>query len=186
MKTKLLGYVVSIALLAVASIADANASTFLASGTFTDGETLGGTMVIDSTGNVSTTLSSFTLSGEPSVVFLMDRFAAFVGPNTVLLTTVSSPELSNQLSMTLLFTTPDAADLLGYNGGPIIPTFGSDASQITAVEFNGVVTVAGLETGAFTPGVPEPSTWFMMIIGFVGVGFMAYRRRNNTKMLRLA
>ena len=28
------------------------------------------------------------------------------------------------------------------------------------------------------PGVPEPSTWAMMILGFAGVGFMAYRRRN--------
>jgi PEP-CTERM motif len=25
--------------------------------------------------------------------------------------------------------------------------------------------------------VPEPSTWAMMILGFAGVGFMAYRRR---------
>jgi hypothetical protein len=27
--------------------------------------------------------------------------------------------------------------------------------------------------------VPEPSTWAMMILGFVGVGFMAYRRKNS-------
>lgn len=26
--------------------------------------------------------------------------------------------------------------------------------------------------------VPEPSTWAMMILGFAGVGFLAYRRRN--------
>lgn len=26
--------------------------------------------------------------------------------------------------------------------------------------------------------VPEPSTWAMMRLGFAGVGFMAYRRRN--------
>jgi hypothetical protein len=26
-------------------------------------------------------------------------------------------------------------------------------------------------------GVPEPSTWAMMILGFSGVGFMAYRRK---------
>ena len=32
--------------------------------------------------------------------------------------------------------------------------------------------------------VPEPSTWAMMILGFGGVGFMAYRRRN--RMVRLA
>jgi hypothetical protein len=28
-------------------------------------------------------------------------------------------------------------------------------------------------------GVPEPSTWAMMILGFGGVGFVAYRRRNQ-------
>jgi hypothetical protein len=27
--------------------------------------------------------------------------------------------------------------------------------------------------------VPEPSTWAMMILGFCGVGFMAYRRKNQ-------
>jgi hypothetical protein len=27
--------------------------------------------------------------------------------------------------------------------------------------------------------VPEPSTWAMMILGFCGVGFMAYRRKNR-------
>ena len=26
--------------------------------------------------------------------------------------------------------------------------------------------------------VPEPSTWAMMLLGFAGLGFMAYRRRN--------
>jgi hypothetical protein len=28
--------------------------------------------------------------------------------------------------------------------------------------------------------VPEPSTWAMMILGFFGIGFMAYRRRAHT------
>ena len=27
--------------------------------------------------------------------------------------------------------------------------------------------------------VPEPSTWAMMILGFCGIGFMAYRRKQN-------
>ena len=30
-----------------------------------------------------------------------------------------------------------------------------------------------------TSAVPEPSTWAMMILGFAGVGFMAYRRRKG-------
>ena len=35
--------------------------------------------------------------------------------------------------------------------------------------------------------VPEPSTWAMMILGFAGIGFMAYRRsRKNTMALTAA
>jgi hypothetical protein len=29
--------------------------------------------------------------------------------------------------------------------------------------------------------VPEPSTWAMLILGFAGVGYMAYRRRNQSE-----
>ena len=32
--------------------------------------------------------------------------------------------------------------------------------------------------------VPEPSTWAMMILGFAGVGYLAYRRRNQAVALR--
>jgi hypothetical protein len=39
------------------------------------------------------------------------------------------------------------------------------------------------ETGNFEFGVaaavPEPSTWAMMILGFFGLGFMAYRRKDS-------
>ena len=30
-----------------------------------------------------------------------------------------------------------------------------------------------------TPAVPEPSTWAMMLFGFVGIGFAVHRRRNQ-------
>jgi hypothetical protein len=33
--------------------------------------------------------------------------------------------------------------------------------------------------------VPEPATWAMMILGFLGVGFLAYRRKPSAR-LRLA
>jgi hypothetical protein len=39
--------------------------------------------------------------------------------------------------------------------------------------------------GPITSAVPEPSTWAMMILGFFGVGFMAYRRRSSGHALRL-
>jgi hypothetical protein len=34
--------------------------------------------------------------------------------------------------------------------------------------------------------VPEPSTWAMLILGFAGVGFMAYRRKSVGPAFRLA
>jgi hypothetical protein len=36
--------------------------------------------------------------------------------------------------------------------------------------FSGSITIAA---------VPEPGTWAMMILGFLGVGFVAYRRKSN-------
>ena len=38
------------------------------------------------------------------------------------------------------------------------------------------------DSTAFTAtisAVPEPSTWAMMMLGFLGVGFMAYRRKER-------
>jgi hypothetical protein len=45
---------------------------------------------------------------------------------------------------------------------------------------------ASFETANFEgiSPVPEPSTWAMMILGFCGLGFLAYRRRDST--LRIA
>ena len=34
----------------------------------------------------------------------------------------------------------------------------------------------------FGSAVPEPSTWAMMILGFMGVGFMAYRRKTQASL----
>jgi hypothetical protein len=36
-----------------------------------------------------------------------------------------------------------------------------------------------LEGATIGGSVPEPSTWAMMILGFAGIGFMGYRRRNS-------
>jgi hypothetical protein len=45
---------------------------------------------------------------------------------------------------------------------------------------NGGDTVFPLvATSSVVAAVPEPSTWAMMILGFCGVGFMAYRRKNG-------
>jgi hypothetical protein len=47
-----------------------------------------------------------------------------------------------------------------------------DANNRSAPAFDSV-------RAEFTTAVPEPSSWAMMILGFCGVGFMAYRRKAN-------
>jgi hypothetical protein len=37
--------------------------------------------------------------------------------------------------------------------------------------------------GAVAPAVAEPSTWAMMILGFAGIGFMAYRRKSKPALM---
>jgi hypothetical protein len=38
----------------------------------------------------------------------------------------------------------------------------------------------------FTAAIPEPSTWAMMVLGFLGVGFLAYRRKAQGVAFRFA
>jgi PEP-CTERM motif len=35
----------------------------------------------------------------------------------------------------------------------------------------------------FASAVPEPSTWAMMLLGFAGVGFMAYCRKSKPALM---
>jgi len=49
----------------------------------------------------------------------------------------------------------------------------NDSANLTGT-FSNITTIAP---------VPEPSTWAMMILGFCGVGFMAYRRRSQVSPL---
>ena len=43
-----------------------------------------------------------------------------------------------------------------------------------------------LDAVSIAAAVPEPSTWAMMIAGFLGLGFMAYRRKNQGLAFRVA
>jgi hypothetical protein len=60
-------------------------------------------------------------------------------------------------------------------GGPISIEFRDNLS-------NSTFSIDGLLDNVAISTVPEPSTWAMMIIGFAGVGFMAYRRKSNTAL----
>jgi hypothetical protein len=66
----------------------------------------------------------------------------------------------------------DLGDLSGNNS---LEIFYADRAQVGAV--------LGVSlTGATVSAVPEPSTWAMIILGFAGMGFMAYRRRDRVAL----
>jgi hypothetical protein len=45
---------------------------------------------------------------------------------------------------------------------------------------------SGAASVTVTAAVPEPSTWAMMILGFCGLGFMAYLRKRPVPALSAA
>jgi PEP-CTERM motif len=51
-------------------------------------------------------------------------------------------------------------------------------------DINGVTpnTSIGSLSVSFSPAIPEPSTWAMLLLGFAGISFMAYRRKNETAL----
>ncbi|MBN9063940.1 MAG: PEPxxWA-CTERM sorting domain-containing protein [Rhizobiales bacterium] len=60
--------------------------------------------------------------------------------------------------------------------------FSGDSSS-TARGAPGLDNVA-LMASTITTGVPEPSTWAMMLIGFAGLGFAGYRKRAAVQPIR--
>jgi len=51
-----------------------------------------------------------------------------------------------------------------------------------AIPKGDTLTVSGTAVSA----VPEPATWAMMVLGFMGVGFVAYRRKASSSAFRIA
>jgi len=74
---------------------------------------------------------------------------------------------------------------LVFNFGPAQPitftggSFNLTVDDITFGRDNLSAQITGHITDSVITAVPEPSTWAMMILGFMGVGFMAYRRKNR-------
>lgn len=128
-----------------------------------------------------------------------DNQVTITSPNYITMTAFSS-------TGTILGTfTTDLSDILvtevgnGVGGSGIV--FGLDATQAAAMDAFGPGIVLALsatftnaqggndiiQAAQLTPtvtAVPEPSTWAMLILGFAGVGFMAYRR-NRQDSVRL-
>lgn len=73
-----------------------------------------------------------------------------------------------------------ATEMIPSNGFFTLTASGSDVINSIKVVFNG--DVSDVEHFRITAAVPEPSTWAMMIMGFCGLGFMAYRKKGTLRL----
>ena len=92
--------------------------------------------------------------------------------------------LGGSLSSTLIDLSPFAFGFSNLLAGDYQLIISGDVTGQNGGLFGGglVGYVGALSTTAaaiVAPAVPEPSTWAMMILGFAGIGFMAYRRKNQ-------
>ncbi len=65
-------------------------------------------------------------------------------------------------------------------GGSRWVEFAASGGTFQSVVLTSTTAALELDNVAYVAAVPEPSTWAMMILGFFGVGFMAYRRKSGS------
>jgi hypothetical protein len=101
-------------------------------------------------------------------------------------TTTASGNICGSSGTHPLHFSASSSGALGINSPNGHGSFSADQIAFVAdlSYTNGDVTKTGLVASSIS-SVPEPSTWAMMILGFFGVGFMAYRRKSQMS-LRLA
>ena len=134
----------------------------------------------------------FFLSGSSTFMDVAAGFTTGFSFNYVSLSESGSVSVWSGLdgTGTLLATislSPNAGSCPGYNAGfcPFSPVGVTFSGTAESVEFAGVenqIVFDDVTFGSSTPGgVPEPSTWAMMALGFAGLGFVGYRKSKMAK-----
>ncbi len=123
-------------------------------------------------GNGATTafdFNGFDLKGATANANLNFTLEGFLGGNMVdsAVLNVSGNTLT---TYTENWTNVDTVEIVSTAGLPV--NWGSGTLYMDDIEVNDPITA-----------VPEPSTWAMLILGFAGVGFMAYRRKSKPALM---
>jgi hypothetical protein len=130
-----------------------------------------------------------TGSGDPN--FRSVTLPLIVGTNSYTIITPNGEQIVVLPGQELNFTS-----LVGYANGVsffdimgLNPASGVDPNDPTAFVLGLSFVADGNFTGTMTPitfevaAVPETSTWAMMLLGFAGVGYMAYRRKSKPALM---
>jgi hypothetical protein len=108
-----------------------------------------------------------------------------VGPNGTPSLTYTAQAILNGVNPTVDIAY--SLDLTGFLAtNQLNSSFNGDFNDTALVSFTPLSDVTVFSDSGVFPGtsaVPEPSTWAMMILGFAGVGFMAYRRKSKPALM---
>jgi hypothetical protein len=159
---------------------------------------LGVITVTDIAGGVKVDVSltagfDFVNTGGPHTPFAYDLNAS---PTSISFTSPTIFSAAGSSSDTPYGTFNHGVNMVGGNGAPGAQHGPLDFTIMGVTTANFVKDAEGFFFGAdlinlkngntgsvaastFTAAVPEPSTWAMMVLGFCGLSFMAYRRKNQ-------
>jgi hypothetical protein len=83
---------------------------------------------------------------------------------------------------------PNSGNSVGSFGGIGIDVGYTGYETLTYLSGPGIPGPGLLPIGSAiaepAPAIPEPSTWAMMLLGFAGVGFLAYRRKSKPTLIK--
>ena len=130
---------------------------------------------------------SFSQSPLPFAQSIISLFQNVTATPLALSLTPTGPDFSGKAFLDFSLVIPiqgtPEIDLLNTVQGPVAVFSITCGLEICSSESFAAIPSDGTIADGKALGVssvPEPSTWAMMIFGFAGVGFMAYRRRNQT------
>jgi hypothetical protein len=139
----------------------------------------GQTGLTASDGNIDSLSWTLTnsLLGYTTAIFRVDPSAT--GGATALTITGTDQFVGGTFTQTLSIV-PSGFFTVTALGNELITSISFTANGqldlVDQVRLGGVTTIAA---------VPEPATWAMIILGFAGVGFLAYRRQGRGRRIRL-
>jgi hypothetical protein len=117
---------------------------------------------------------TFNVSGVPNLV---DAFATFAGTTTGTGHDDLAEVLSNGASLSLSAPGSTSAIFSAIGSLSVV----KDQSDFAGSAGSGDSSILG--NGFSVKGVPEPSTWAIMALGFAGVGYAAFRRSAKRRAL---
>jgi hypothetical protein len=167
MKRKIFGLVAATALvLGGASPASADV-TYTFTGNFQNGN------LFPPNASFSVTTANFITSDE---TFTVAQSNLSCGDNFVQCTGISflTHFTPGQDVVAINFNTGTASETEYYDFAPTAFTTAGVVSQDAGTFGN---------NGTLITAVPEPSTWAMLLLGFAGLGFMAYRRKAKPALM---